>query len=120
MNLVRCGQALAVAMLCAVSVAARAQDPASGATPGVAASAMTGAAPTASKAADRALRRRVLNALAKAKGLRATGITVRATNGAVILEGGVPEQAQIEQAAAVAKGVPGVTSVNNTLMLSTF
>ncbi|QGZ62935.1 BON domain-containing protein [Paraburkholderia acidisoli] len=116
-------------MLLAVSVSVRAQDAASGASPLSAAASATagtttgttkGATPASSRAADRALRRRVLNALAKAKGLRAAGITVRATNGAVILEGGVPEEAQIEQAATVAKGVQGVTSVTNTLMLSTF
>jgi hyperosmotically inducible periplasmic protein len=78
------------------------------------------ATPGASKAADRALRRHVLNALEKAQGLRASGITVRAHNGAVTLQGGVPEQAQIEQAAQVAKSVPGVTSVTNALTLSTF
>nr|WP_227875406.1 MULTISPECIES: BON domain-containing protein [Paraburkholderia] len=74
----------------------------------------------AEKAADRALRRRVLNALGKAKGLRAAGITVRAHDGAVALQGWVPEQSQIEQATHVAEGVAGVTSVTNTLTLSTF
>ncbi|WP_321797326.1 BON domain-containing protein [Caballeronia sp. J97] len=77
---------------------------------------------TSPKAADRALRRRILTALSKAKGLRAAGITVRASaaDGDVLLEGWVPEEAQIEQATRVAQDVPGVKSVRNTLTLSTF
>ncbi|KXV13478.1 transport-associated protein [Caballeronia megalochromosomata] len=75
---------------------------------------------TSSKSADRALRRRILDALAKTKGMRAGGITVRATNGDVILEGWVPEEAQIDQATRVTQGVQGVKSVRNTLTLSTF
>ena len=73
-----------------------------------------------SRAADRALRRRVLTALGKAKGLRPSGITVRATAGDVLLEGWVPEEAQIDQATRVAQSVQGVKSVRNTLTLSTF
>ncbi|MDR5827375.1 BON domain-containing protein [Caballeronia sp. LP006] len=84
------------------------------------ASAVTGAAASSSKAADRALVRRVLNALEKAKGLRASGITVRANNGAVVLEGWVPETSQVDLATHIAEGVPGVKSVQNTLTLSTF
>jgi hyperosmotically inducible periplasmic protein len=120
MNINSKGQALVVAMLLATSLHAHAQ--ASGASSSMPAVAVTtsNATPASTKAADRALRRRVLNALAKAKGLRASGITVRATNGAVTLEGWVPEQAQIDQATQIAQGVAGVTSVKNTLTLSTF
>ena len=75
---------------------------------------------SSSKAADRALRRRILTALGKSKGLRASGITVRVTSGDVLLEGWVPEQAQIEQATRVTQGVQGVASVRNALTLSTF
>jgi osmotically-inducible protein OsmY len=89
----------------AASTVAEAPNPASGAT---------------SQADDRALRRRVLTALGKAKGLRATGIAVRATDGDVLLEGWVPEQAQIDQAERVAQAVPGVRAVRNALTLSTF
>lgn len=120
MNVIRNGRALAVAMLFAAALQAHAQDGgASSATP-AAVTEPGSATPVSTRAADRALRRRVLNAFAKAKGLRASGITVRATNGAVRLEGWVPEQAQIEQATRIAQGVPGVTSVNNALTLSTF
>jgi hyperosmotically inducible periplasmic protein len=73
-----------------------------------------------SKAADRALTRRVLTALGRAKDMRAAGITVRARDGAVLLEGWVPEMSQIALATRVAQGVPGVTSVQNLLTLSTF
>ncbi|WP_322033738.1 BON domain-containing protein [Paraburkholderia sp. J76] len=125
MNVIRNGRAVAVATVFAASFAvplqAHAQDSGSASSaPATASSSGAGATPGSQKAADRALRRRVLNALAKAKGLRASGITVRANNGAVRLEGWVPEQAQIDQATRIAQGVAGVTSVENTLTLSTF
>ena len=71
------------------------------------------------KAANRALQKAVIRALTKTKGLRASLITVRAKDGAVTLEGTVPEQSQMEMAMNAAKGVPGVTSVKNSLTLST-
>ncbi|KND57008.1 putative lipoprotein [Candidatus Paraburkholderia schumanniana] len=79
-------------------------------------------APAASATApsDRSLRRHVLTALAKAKGLRATGITVQAHGGAVVLEGWAPEEAQIDLATRIASNVQGVKSVRNLLTLSTF
>lgn len=129
MDVIRNGRALAAATffaaLFAASLQAHAQDSgavsSAPAAPAAAASSSgASATPASQKAADRALRRRVLNALAKAKGLRASGITVRASNGAVKLEGWVPEQAQIDQATRIAQGVAGVTSVENTLTLSTF
>jgi hyperosmotically inducible periplasmic protein len=118
MNRIRIGRALALATLFAASLQAHAQDGAS--VPSASAGLAAARAPVSSKAADRALRRRVLNALAKAKGLRASGITVRAHDGAVTLEGWVPEQGQIDQASRIAGTVQGVTSVTNTLTLSTF
>jgi hyperosmotically inducible periplasmic protein len=71
------------------------------------------------KAANRALQKQVVHALSTTKGLRSSAITVRANNGAVILEGTVPEQSQTELATRAAEGVPGVTSVKNMLTLST-
>lgn len=71
------------------------------------------------KAADRALQKSVVRALSKTKGLRAATITVRAHNGAVILEGTVPEQSQVGLASQAAQEVEGVTSVTNALTLST-
>jgi hyperosmotically inducible periplasmic protein len=65
--------------------------------------------------ADRALSKQVRKALARAKGVSAANISVRADSGAVILEGTVPEQAQSDKATTVAQGVSGVTSVKNAL-----
>jgi hyperosmotically inducible periplasmic protein len=72
------------------------------------------------KAADRKLRQAVVRALARTRGLVPTSITVRATNGDVLLEGGVPEQSQMALATKAAEGVPGVKSVKNMLTLSQF
>jgi hyperosmotically inducible periplasmic protein len=73
-----------------------------------------------SKAADRQLRKAVVHALSRTRGLVPTSITVRATNGDVILEGGVPEESQMTLATKAAEGVPGVKSVKNMLTLSQF
>jgi hyperosmotically inducible periplasmic protein len=125
MNVIRFGRSLAVAALFAAALQVHAQESGSASSATDAMSSGAGLSANAgvgvsSKSADRALRRRVLNALAKSKGLRASGITVRAKDGAVVLEGWVPEVAQIEQATRVAQTVPGVTAVKNTLTLSTF
>ena len=79
--------------------------------------AMAAPSTKATKAADRALQKKVRGALAKAKGLTVANITVRARGGAIVLEGSVPEPGQIEQATEVAKGVEGVTSVKNALTI---
>ena len=71
----------------------------------------------ATKAANRALQKKVRGALAKAKGITVANITVRARGGAVVLQGSVPEPGQIERATEVAKGVEGVTSVKNALSI---
>ncbi|WP_233869930.1 BON domain-containing protein [Paraburkholderia adhaesiva] len=69
------------------------------------------------RAANRALSRKVRGVLAKDKKIDVAKITVRARDGAVELQGSVPEQAQIDHAAEVAKGVQGVTSVKNSLTI---
>ena len=117
MKLHRMGGCVAGALIVAASLNANAQS--SSAATAVAASAGASASGSA-KAADRALRKRVLTALGKAKGLRAGGVTVRVSNGAVTLQGWVPEEAQIDRATEVAQSVPGVTTVKNELTLSTF
>ncbi|PRY08474.1 MULTISPECIES: BON domain-containing protein [unclassified Paraburkholderia] len=83
------------------------------------ASAPAAAAPTAkqTKAADRALGRKVRSALSKTKGLSVANITVRARGGAVTLAGSVPEQPQVDLATQAAQGVAGVTSVKNALTI---
>jgi hyperosmotically inducible periplasmic protein len=73
----------------------------------------------AMKKADRALAHKVRGALAKAKGISAANIIVRANanTGDVWLEGSVPEQPQVDQATQVAQGVSGVKSVKNDLTI---
>ncbi len=67
--------------------------------------------------ANRALSRKVYAALAKHKEIEAGNISVVARNGAVTLNGTVTEASQIDTVAAIAKGVPGVTSVTNRLSI---
>lgn len=71
----------------------------------------------AMKQTDRKLGRDVRRALAKAPGFNVSNVFVRARGGAVTLTGSVPEGGQIQQAADVAKGVPGVKSVSNKITL---
>ncbi|MFT4066452.1 BON domain-containing protein [Paraburkholderia sp.] len=108
-------KALGVAVCVATASSAYAQ--ASDAT----APANTAAAPAANakstRQADRKLGRDVRRALAKTSGFNVSNVFVRARGGAVTLTGSVPQGAMIQQAADVAKGVPGVTSVNNRITL---
>lgn len=74
------------------------------------------AAPRAQdKAADRALRKQLIRALSRTKGLNTTRITVRVKSGVVMLEGSVPDQSEVDIATRAASDVSGVTSVKNTL-----
>jgi osmotically-inducible protein OsmY len=70
-------------------------------------------------AADKKLARDVRKALSKAPNFNVSDVFVKARGGVVTLSGSVSEGPQIEQAAEVAKGVPGVTSVSNYLTLYT-
>jgi hyperosmotically inducible periplasmic protein len=72
------------------------------------------------KAANKKLQKDVIRVLARTKGLSMSNVTVRAKDGVVTLEGGVPDQSQIELAGRAAAGVPGVSSVKNALTLTTF
>ncbi|WP_213309192.1 BON domain-containing protein [Paraburkholderia sacchari] len=67
--------------------------------------------------ADRALNRRVYAALAKIKEVDSGNISVSSKNGAVTLNGTVTEAIQIDKVAEIAKGVPGVKSVTNKLII---
>lgn len=69
------------------------------------------------KAADRALRKKIIRSFTKTKGLNATRITVRVKGGLVTLQGSVPEQSQIELAGQAAQSTSGVTSVTNALVV---
>ncbi|WP_028218775.1 BON domain-containing protein [Paraburkholderia oxyphila] len=109
-------------MLVAASLHVYAQDAASAPTPGATEAAKTQAQQSkaqykSAKAANRALSRKVRAALAKDKDISVANITVRAKDGAVILQGTVPEQGQVDHATEVAKGVAGVTSVKNALTI---
>lgn len=67
--------------------------------------------------ADKKLARDVRKALAKTQNFNVSNVFVKARGGVVTLSGSVPEGPQIQQAADVAQGVPGVTSVSNHLTL---
>jgi hyperosmotically inducible periplasmic protein len=111
-------RAIAVAALATLSLhamPAMAQGDASAPSAGSAAGAKADA--KAQRTANRILQKKIRAALAKTKDLDVTNISVRARSGAVVLEGTVPEQAQIDRAGEVAKGVDGVTSVKNALAL---
>jgi hyperosmotically inducible protein len=69
----------------------------------------------AAKAANRALAKKVRDTLVKDTGVNATNMTVRAHDGAIVLQGSVPEQSQSDRATEVAKSVAGVKSVKNAL-----
>ncbi|MCX4148342.1 MULTISPECIES: BON domain-containing protein [Paraburkholderia] len=77
--------------------------------------AASGAVAHAGRKADRALRRKIYAAIGKDKEISAGDISVIAKDGAVTLNGTVTEAAQIGKAEAIARGVPGVTSVTNKL-----
>jgi hyperosmotically inducible protein len=67
------------------------------------------------KADNRALQKSVRRTLSKTRGLSVENILVRARDGVITLQGTVPDPGQIELAEKVARGVIGVTSVQNLL-----
>ncbi|MEA3083781.1 MAG: hyperosmotically inducible periplasmic protein [Paraburkholderia sp.] len=83
----------------------------------VVASAAAGSAPSAKsiKAANRKLAKNVRTAMAKAKGIDMTQLFVYAKGGTITLSGSVPKSDQVERAGAIARSVPGVSSVDNRL-----
>ncbi|MEX3950848.1 BON domain-containing protein [Paraburkholderia sp. EG287A] len=101
-----------VTLLAAASLNASAQTEASApsATASAAASTEAPATPSNTK-----LRRAVYRALAKHKEIQGGSIGVSAKNGAITLNGTVTDAAQVDRAAEIARGVPGVTSVTNKL-----
>jgi hyperosmotically inducible periplasmic protein len=64
--------------------------------------------------ANRALSRKVSQALQKG-GVQMNGMNVIAKSGAITLAGHAADQTQIDKATAIAKGVDGVSSVKNVL-----
>ncbi|CAE6845511.1 Osmotically-inducible protein Y [Paraburkholderia nemoris] len=115
------------ALLIALSTHAYAQSAASAPAAMPAASGPTAAAKAqyhaskaqynAAKAANRALAKKVRNALVADSTISASNLTVRAHDGAVTLQGSVPEAPQSDRATEVAKGVAGVKSVKNALSI---
>jgi osmotically-inducible protein OsmY len=68
-----------------------------------------------SRHADHGLERKVRQALYRGK-VDVTHVSILARNGRVTLIGGVPAQAMIQTAAAIAMTVPGVRSVDSELI----
>jgi osmotically-inducible protein OsmY len=108
-------KALGIALCVATASSAYAQ--ASDAAPPADTAAAPAANAKSTRQTDRKLGRDVRRALSRAPGFNVSNVFVRARGGAVTLTGSVPEGGQIQQAADVAKGVPGVTSVTNRLTL---
>ena len=76
----------------------------------------SGGSAKATRQANRALSKKVLHALSKG-GVNTSRINIIAKGSAVTLAGSVTDSSQIDKATEVAKGVPGVTSVKNSLTL---
>jgi osmotically-inducible protein OsmY len=108
-------KALGIALCVATASSAYAQ--ASDAAPPAGTAAPPAANAKSTRQTDRKLGRDVRRALARTPGFNVSNVFVRARGGAVTLTGSVPEGNQIQQAGDVAKGVPGVTSVNNRVTL---
>jgi hyperosmotically inducible periplasmic protein len=72
---------------------------------------------TATKAKDAAITAQIKTQLARDERLSAMSINVDTTGGQVLLKGTAPDAASRERATGLAKGVDGVSSVNNELTL---
>ncbi|KAE8753312.1 BON domain-containing protein [Paraburkholderia madseniana] len=112
MNAIRTLKLAGAVLIVVTSVNAWAQESESSAI-----SATTqGTSKSAVRKANRALSRKVVQALSKG-GVDTTGINVLVKGGAVTLAGSVTDPALIDKAASIAKGVSGVTSVKNALTI---
>lgn len=75
---------------------------------------------TAKQAIDDAtITTKVKAALATETNLKSTGISVDTVQGKVTLSGSVPDKAQLDRAAQIARSVEGVQEVNNRLTAGT-
>ncbi|AJK45236.1 BON domain-containing protein [Burkholderia plantarii] len=108
------GSALVAALVCG-NVYAQASDAAAGTEAPAASKSTQKAAAKAARKSNRKLGYAVRKAITKAGGIDVSNITVRSKGGAISLQGTVPDQSQIDKAGDVAKGVAGVTSVDNKL-----
>ncbi|WP_168790114.1 BON domain-containing protein [Paraburkholderia aromaticivorans] len=106
------------ACLLATATIAHAQSGGSAAATANASAPVAVASPVSAKAqraANRQLAKNVRQALARTKNLNIVNVTVRAKQGVVTLQGSMPDNGQIEQAAKIASAVSGVASVKNDL-----
>lgn len=85
---------------------------AASADPGTAAA--QGTSKSATKKANRALGKKVRQALAKG-GVDTAGVNVLVKGSSISLAGHVPDASQVEKAGSIAKGVSGVSTVRNAL-----
>lgn len=106
LNIVKVAGGVAIALVFALQANAQTSDTASS---------PTAAAAPASKAANRALAKKVHHALSRTKGLDPTHIYVKVVGGAVTLTGSAETANQINLAIKAAQGVDGVTAVKNGL-----
>jgi hyperosmotically inducible protein len=108
-----CGVLIALASVCAWS-----QTGATSAASNGSSMAASGASTVkAARQANRALRRKVYAAVMKHKEIDAGNISMIAKDGAVTLDGTVVDATQIDKVTEIAKGVPGVMSVTNRLIV---
>jgi hyperosmotically inducible periplasmic protein len=104
------------ALIVVASINAWPQTSESNATPAQSSNAPAAEGAKATRQANRALSKRVRAALLKG-GVDISKINVIAKGGAVTLAGSVTDSSQSTSATEIAKTVPGVTSVKNTLRL---
>ncbi|XUW89993.1 BON domain-containing protein [Burkholderia sp. M6-3] len=104
--------AIALATVFSVNVWSQTQDTAAASSGAPSASA--GMSKKEIRTANRALSRKVSQALQKG-GVQMNGINVIAKGGAITLAGHASDQTQIDKAASIAKNVNGVSSVKNVL-----
>ena len=118
MNMINSLKLASVALVVVTSLNAWSQTGDASATSGQSAtpSASTGTSKSAMRKANRALSRKVTQALQKG-GVDVVGMNVIAKNGAITLAGRAADAPQIDQAESIAKGVSGVTSVKNVLTI---
>ncbi|MGZ2749203.1 BON domain-containing protein [Burkholderia stagnalis] len=111
--------AIAALMLAAVGNAWSQPGQAASAPAGMpaASAAESAAAPVSARKANHALRRQVYAAIGKHKEISAGNIGIVVKGGAVTLSGTVTDASQVNEVAEIVKGVPGVTSVTNKLIV---
>jgi osmotically-inducible protein OsmY len=102
-------------MVASISAWPQTSEPAAGSTHSGAATATEGSA-KATRQANRALSKKVLHALSKG-GVATSRMNIIAKGGSVTLAGAVTDPTQIDKATGIARSVPGVTSVKNSLIL---